>query len=78
MESLKDILRQHIQDQYGEVDQAEIDNTLEVLEELKDDLSDLSKWSEQLLLRMINDTELYHQVDDLYDEPFEEPFDEFD
>lgn len=77
MTTLKDRLRQHFEEQVHDVDQGEIDNTIEVLESLEDDLSDLDKWSKQLLLRMINDTELYQEVDDLYEEDFSD-FDEFE
>jgi hypothetical protein len=77
MTTLKDRLRQHFEEQVHDVDQEEIDNTIEVLESLEDDLSDLDKWSKQLLLRMINDTELYQEVDDLYEEDFSD-FDEFE
>jgi hypothetical protein len=70
METLKDRLRQHFEEQVHDVDQEEIDNTIEVLESLEDDLSDLDKWSKQLLLRMINDHDLYQEVDDLYEEDF--------
>jgi len=55
MTTLKDRLRQHFEEQVHEVDQDEIDNTIEVLESLEDDLSDLGKWYKQLFLRMIND-----------------------
>lgn len=79
MTTLKDRLRQHFEEQVHDVDQEEIDNTIEVLENLEDDLSDLDKWSKQLLLRMINDTELFQEVDDLYEEDFDDDiFDEFD
>ena len=78
MESLKERIRQHIYDQYGEVDQEEIDNTIEVLNELNDDLSNLGKWQETLLLRMINDTVLYQEVDDLYEEPLTNEFNDYD
>ncbi len=77
MTTLKDRLRQHFEEQVHDVDQGEIDNTIEVLESLEDDLSDLDKWSKQLLLRMINDNELYQEVDDLYEEDFSD-FDEFE
>jgi len=77
MTTLKDRLRQHFEEQVHDVDQGEIDNTIEVLESLEDDLSDLNKWSKQLLLRMINDNELYQEVDDLYEEDFSD-FDEFE
>lgn len=77
MTTLKDRLRQHFEEQVHDVDQKEIDNTIEVLESLEDDLSDLGKWDKQLLLRMINDTELYQEVDDLYEEDFSD-FDEFE
>ena len=77
MNTLKDRLRQHFEEQVHDVDQGEIDNTIEVLESLEDDLSDLDKWSKQLLLRMINDNELYQEVDDLYEEDFSD-FDEFE
>lgn len=77
MTTLKDRLRQHFEEQVHDVDQGEIDNTIEVLESLEDDLSDLGKWDKQLLLRMINDNELYQEVDDLYEEDFSD-FDEFE
>ena len=77
MTTLKDRLRQHFEEQVHEVDQDEIDNTIEVLESLEDDLSDLGKWDKQLLLRMINDHELYQEVDDLYEEDLND-FDEFE
>jgi hypothetical protein len=77
MTTLKDRLRQHFEEQVHEVDQDEIDNTIEVLESLEDDLSHLGKWDKQLLLRMINDTELFQEVDDLYEEDISD-FDEFE
>jgi len=77
MTTLKDRLRQHFEEQVHEVDQVEIDNTIEVLEGLEDDLSNLGKWDKALLLRMINDTELFHEVDEIYEEDFTD-FDEFE
>ena len=80
METLKDRLRQHFEEQVHDVDQEEIDNTIEVLESLDDDLSNLGKWDKQLLLRMINDHDLHQEVDELYEEDFSEleDNDEFD
>lgn len=78
MESLKERLTQHFHDQTGEVDQEEIDNTIEVLEALNDDLSNLGKWQQQLLLRMINDSQLFAEVDKLYNEPLTNEFDDND
>ncbi len=46
MTTLKDRLRQHFEEQVHDVDQEEIDNTIEVLENLEDDLSDLAQLQE--------------------------------
>jgi hypothetical protein len=40
----------------------EVDNTLEVLESLNDDLSDMGKWDETLLTRLIDDKDLLKEI----------------
>ena len=78
MESLKERLKQHIYEQEGDVDPEEITNTIEVLDELNDNLDNIGKWRQEIILRMVNDSELYAKVDKLYTEPLTNEFDNND
>lgn len=59
-------LKQRIENELNEVrsdyGDEEVDNTLEVLESLNDDLSNLGKWDETLLTRLIDDKDLLKEI----------------
>lgn len=75
---LKTELLEYGQDIINDYDKEEIDNWFEILEEIEEeDLSDMSYLSQKLLLRLINDDELYKKVTDAKEEPdldFIDPF----
>ena len=85
MDNLKIRLSEYIRERQGDFsywlsdfDKEEIKNFLGVLDELNDDLTNMKKWDEVLLLRLIDDDELYAEVDALYDdENFDDEIDEF-
>ncbi len=79
MEKLKIRLYEYFRERQGDFDQVEFDNLFEVLDELNDDLTNMKKWDEVLILRLIDDADLYAEVDALYEEPnpFDNEFDEF-
>jgi len=53
-----------------ESDKKEIDNWFEILDEIEEeDLSDMSYLSQKLLLRLIDDDDLYKRVTDAKEEP---------
>jgi hypothetical protein len=59
-------LKQRIENELNEVrsdyGDEEVDNTLEVLKSLNDDLSNLGKWDETLLTRLIDDKDLLKEI----------------
>ena len=59
-------LKQRIENELNEVrsdyGDEEVDNTLEVLESLDDDLSNMGKWDETLLTRLIDDKDLLKEI----------------
>ncbi len=75
---LKTELLEYGQDIMHDYDKEEIYNWFEILEEIEEeDLSDMSYLSQKLLLRLINDDELYQKVTDAKEEPdldFSDPF----
>jgi hypothetical protein len=75
---LKTELLEYGQDIINDYDKEEIDNWFEILEEIEEeDLSDMSYLSQKLLLRLINDDELYKKVTDAKEElylDFTDPF----
>lgn len=81
MEDLKKRLTEYYNEQAADYDPAETEEVLTILEEYDDNLSDLKdSWNKTLLLRLIDDHELYDEVDgkgkkDAADE-FKNAFDE--
>jgi len=75
---LKTELLEYGQDIMNDYDEEEIYNWFEILEEIEEeDLSDVSYLSQKLLLRLINNDELYQKVTDAKEEPdldFSDPF----
>jgi hypothetical protein len=75
---LKTELLEYGQDIINDYDKEEIDNWFEIIDEIEEeDLSDMSYLSQKLLLRLINDDELYQKVTDAKEEPeidFSDPF----
>lgn len=72
MGNLKERLYEYFRDIQGNYDQEEIDNVIEIIDGLNDDLTDISKYEEVLILRLIDDSDLYGEVDDLYEEEFDD------
>lgn len=58
--SLKERLADYLYE--ADYDSEEIKNTLEILDSLKDDLSDLERWDQILLLRLVDDDDLYDEI----------------
>jgi hypothetical protein len=75
---LKTELLEYGQDIIHDYDKEEIANWFEILEEIEEeDLSDMSYLSQKLLLRLIDDNELYQKVTDAKEEAdldFSDPF----
>ena len=65
MSSLKERLISHFQEQESDFDPEETANVLEILNEYDDNLTGLGNTDKTLLLRMINDTDLYDEVDSI-------------
>lgn len=74
-------LKQRLTEYYGEreseFDPEETKNVLEILSEYNEDLKGLSNLDQKLLLRMIDDEELYAEVDSIEQksDPFGNVFD---
>lgn len=62
MESLKQRIEIELNELRSDYGDEEVDNTLEVLESLNDDLSNMGKWDETLLTRLIDDKELLKEI----------------
>ena len=62
-DSLKSRLIDHYQEQESEYDPEETLNVLEILNDYDDNLDGLGSTDKTLLLRLINDDELYDEVD---------------
>jgi hypothetical protein len=68
MESLKQRIEIELNELRPDYGDEEVDNTLEVLETLNDDLSNLSEWDKTLLTRLINDKDLLKEIYAIRDE----------
>ncbi len=64
-ECLKSRLRSYYQEQESEYDPEETSNVIDILNEYDDSLTGLNGLDKTLLLRLINDDELYQEVDAL-------------
>lgn len=62
MESLKQRIEIELNELRSDYGDEEVDNTLEVLESLNDNLSNMGKWDETLLTRLIDDKELLKEI----------------
>jgi|688.fasta_scaffold597486_2 hypothetical protein len=62
MENLKQRIEIELNELRSDYGDEEVDNTLEVLESLNDDLSDMGKWDETLLTRLIDDKDLLKEI----------------
>ena len=62
MASLKERIAEELNELRHDYGDEEVDNTLEVLEPLNDDLSNLGRWDETLLTRLINDEDLLKEI----------------
>jgi hypothetical protein len=62
MENLKQRIEIELNELRSDYGDEEVDNTLEVLESLNDDLSNIGKWDETLLTRLIDDKDLLKEI----------------
>lgn len=60
--SLKERLKEYYLEISHDYDEEEIQNVLEILDECNEDLSDIKNLEKTLLLRMIDDENLYDEV----------------
>jgi tRNA (Thr-GGU) A37 N-methylase len=68
MDTLKERLIDYYNESRSDYGDEEIDNAIEILNDYTENLSGLSKWDKTLLLRLIDDTDLYHEVYSIEDE----------
>lgn len=66
METLKEQLREELEELRPDFGDEEVDNTLETLEKQNDDLSSMGKWDVIILTRLLNDNDLIKKVEDAY------------
>ena len=62
MESLKQRIEKELNELRSDYGDEEVDNTLEVLESMYEDLSNLGKWDETLITRLIEDRDLLKEI----------------
>jgi hypothetical protein len=62
METLKQRIINELEELRSDYGDEEIDNTLEVLDGLNDDLSNLGKWDESIITRLVDDSDLLRQI----------------
>ena len=60
--SLKQRIEEELNELRSDYGDEEVDNTLEVLESLDDDLSNLGKWDETLITRLIDNKDLLKEI----------------
>ena len=63
MKTLKQQINEYLEAQKPFYGDKEMDDSLTVLKSLKDDLSNIDSLSKTLILRFIDDTELYFTID---------------
>jgi tRNA (Thr-GGU) A37 N-methylase len=64
-ESLKSRLKSHYAEISSDYDEEEIENAIQILDEYDDNLDGLSKMDKILLLRLIDDNDLYETVNNI-------------
>lgn len=68
-ESMQDSLKQRLIEYYMEhesdYDPEETENVIEIVNQYDDNLSGLGGWDKTLLLRLIDDSEIYQEVDNI-------------
>lgn len=78
--SLKDRLIDFYNENEANYDPEETTNALEILDGYDDDLTGLTKWDKVLLQRILDDSDLYNEVDEIgsqggrRDNAFDDPF----
>jgi len=79
MESLKQRIITELNEVRADYGDEEVDNTLEVLEALEEDLSNLGKWDETLITRLIDDKDLLKEIYSIRsDDDLKEDYNVFD
>lgn len=66
MKTLKEQVRDYLEAQRPDYGDEEVAENLKVLEELNDDLSSMDSLRKTLVLRLIDDTELYIAIESAY------------
>lgn len=73
METLKERLQEHYKENYDEQYEEDLNEVFSILDKHDDDLSELKdSWDKTLILSLIDDEELYDEVDSLGKEDYEE------
>lgn len=65
MKSLKIRLNEYLENQKKHYDNIEIEENLKLLKNIKDDLSDIDTLSKILVLRYLDDNELYYALNSI-------------
>ena len=63
--TIKEELKQHYLEQEADFDKEETKNVIEILNVYDENLTGLRKWDKTLLLRLVNDDELYDKLDSI-------------
>ncbi len=71
-ECLKSRLHAYYQEQESEYDPEETSNVIDILNEYDDNLTGLNGLDKKLLLRLINDSDLYQEVDALSEKSYDD------
>lgn len=66
--TLKQRLKTYYQEMESDFDPEETVNVLEILQGYDDSLTNLGKWDKAILLRMIDDPELYEEINEIDNE----------
>ena len=66
MKTLKQQVRDYLEAQRPDYGDEEVADNLKVLEELNDDLSSMDSFNKTMILRLIDDTELYVAIESAY------------
>ena len=63
--SIKDRLTEYYYEREADYGEEEVKNVIEILDEYDDNLTGLSRTDKTLLLRLVDDHELYEEVDEI-------------
>ncbi len=63
--TLKERVIEELEELRSDFGDEEVDNTLEVVNSLKDDFSDMGKWDEALITRLVQNNELLEEINSI-------------